>query len=214
MLDAVDADEDGAEDVRAERPVEELRGRGPRVHHPEHVVEEAIRVVVPMAHHVDPVVRDGGDQVAPQARRVRPALDRRRVHPRDVEPGDRLRRVGHRQVEQANRLARAPEGFPEPRHAARRAARQVDPVRPRRADPEVEDAVLAGVRPRHERRPGLRRQRMDRRSQRAPRPLAHQPREVRQVARVGQRADDVEGRAVDPQDEQRRPSHAPRPIRG
>src|SRR5581483_12400509 len=96
------------------------------------------------------------------------------------------------------------EAVPERGNAAPAAVDEADAVRPRHALAEVEDAVPPGTDAGHERRPRRKRRRRDRRAERPPAPPRHQRAEVRQAARRDPGTHEVEGRAVETDDEERR----------
>ncbi|MEZ4219184.1 MAG: hypothetical protein R3E88_22155 [Myxococcota bacterium] len=109
------------------------------------------------------------------------------------------------------RLGRERGGHPEHEHAAARVAdapeerraraiarvREAESIGARHLLREVEDAVVAGLEARRERRPGGERDGRDHARQRRGAPLAQRAREVRQLPPRDHRLDHREGRAVE-----------------
>lgn len=124
----------------------------------------------------------------------------------DFEAGDALSRVGRVPADEPRGLSEFAGDVPERRHLPARACdRRRDP--PRVDFDEIEDAVILGRTPRGDRRPDDRRDQRFLRTERPGGPFPLEPRERRQFPGRDQPVDDLQVRAVDPDEENARRSN-------
>ena len=142
-------------------------------------------------------------ELRPQLFRVRQALLARGcVEAGDGEAVHLGRRPRERDVDDARAPARAAEPVPDGRSAAKAAVDEAELVAGLVSLGEVPDPVPARVDAGHDRRPGVRCQRMGRRAQDAAGACVAEPRQVGQLPRGQHRVDDVERRRVEAYDGQ------------
>src|SRR5581483_199479 len=209
VLDAVRLVEDHAEEVPRPLAHEPLRHRDPALREPAEVVQvlEAAGAIVGRAADEAPrrLDRDlvvGAEEVADVGRPGDVGRARRREEARDHEPVHRSDRPRGRYVDGANGAAGRADDVPERPRAERLGGHEVAArVAVCGEGAEAEDAVLAGVLARDERRPRRRRERGDGRRELAVAASVHEGGELRQLARRDPRREEAEARPVEPDDE-------------